>query len=253
MRIWRIYLLASLLLGEPLFATEPLTVAVASNFSSTASEISAAFTARTNIAVRFSVGSTGKLYAQIVNGAPYDLFLAADAERPLRLQESQLVVPGSRRPYASGSLVLWSADPELKNRNCRESLQTGSFRRIAIANPATAPYGRAAQEFLESYDLKRIVEARLVYGENIAQAMQFVATGNATFGIVAKSLTVNANLPPATCSWDIPASSHSPVEQQLVILKRTAQIEAARKFSDFLHSAAAIAILQKNGYYSVSP
>ena len=253
MRIWHIFLLIGALRCEPLFAAEPLTIAVASNFSSAASEVSDAFTAKTNIPVRLSVGSTGKLYAQIANGAPFDLFLAADAERPLKLQELDLIVAGSRQVYAIGSLVLWSADPQFTIADCRESLQSGSFRYIAIANPATAPYGRAAQEFLASNELLENVQERLVYGENIAQAMQFVATGNATLGIVAKSLTLSASLPQATCSWDIPASSHAPVEQQLVILKRTRHLQAAHKFSEFLRSADAAAILVSSGYAGVSP
>ena len=125
------------------------------------------------------------LYAQIVNGAPYDVFLAADTKRPKRLEEEALAVSGSRTSYASGSLVLWSADSALANQSCIEALRSGSYRRIAIANPLTAPYGLAAEEFLKATGVFDEASKRLVYGENIAQTLQFVATGNASLGLIA--------------------------------------------------------------------
>jgi hypothetical protein len=164
-------LLTAFLLG-PAVADETVTVAVASNFSRTAAELSAKFAGETGIAIRISNGSTGKLYAQILNGAPFDIFLAADAERPALLEESGLAVSGSRFTYAEGALVLWSRGAP----DCLAALRDDTGGHVALANPVTAPYGKAALEFLIHEGYREMVSDRIVYGENIAQTLQFVAT-----------------------------------------------------------------------------
>ena len=230
------------------FANEGLIVAVASNFQVTANEIAAEFTAATNIPVRISSGSTGKLYAQIVNGAPYDVFLAADAARPKLLEEAGAAVQGSRITYATGALVLWSADSALEDKDCIAVLKTGSYRRLAIANPLTAPYGFAAKEFLQAIGVFDETENRIAYGENISQTLQFVVTGNVTLAVIAMS-QVKAGLPIATsCSWNVPSTMHSALNQQAVLLSGSSNTDAARKFMDFLQTPQVTMILESRGY-----
>jgi molybdate transport system substrate-binding protein len=232
----------------PAAFAEPLTVAAASNFTRPAHELAASFEARTGTPVRLVVGSTGKLYAQIVHGAPFDVFLAADAERPLRLVDDGLGIRRSRFTYATGSLVLWSRDARLDGADCRQVLETLGDRKLAIANPATAPYGKAAREFLEAEVLWERLRPQLVYGESIAQALQFAASGNAALGLIAGSQSIDERLPAATCRWDVPASSHAPIEQQAVLLRRAANKTTAREFLDFLRSPQAARIIRAHGY-----
>jgi len=240
-------LVASFLPGL-LFAADVVTVAVASNFAKTAAAVSTAFTRESGVPVRTSHGSTGKLYAQIINGAPFDVFLSADTDRPLLLEQAGLIVNGSRRTYATGSLVLWSQDETMRGKDCRAVLEESAYGRLALANPKTAPYGSATREFLIGAGLWEAASARAVYGENIAQTLQFVATGNATLGFVAKSQTTNPALPAGTCSWPVPVSTHAPLHQQAVVLKRASGNDGARRFADFLKTPAAKKIIRKHGY-----
>jgi len=196
----------------PVCSWGDVTVAVASNFSRTAAELAARFAGTTGTTVRISNGSTGKLYAQIVNGAPYDLFLSADTRRPELLERAGIAVAGSRFTYASGSLVLWSRNPRFKTEACRETLARGDYRHIALANPATAPYGNAAREFLIAIRSWETARHKAVYGESVGQALHFVASGNATIGLVARSQTADPELPEATCSWPVPTDLHGPIE-----------------------------------------
>ena len=221
-----------------------VTVAVASNFSTTATELSTAFQAETGYRLRLSMASTGKLYAQIVNGAPFDVLLAADGDRPRRLEASGVGVKGTRFTYAIGELVLWSR----RTDDCRASLEGPGTGRIAIANPATAPYGSAAREFLETTGLWEQVASRLVIGENIAQALQFVATGNAELGFIARAQLRNPALPDATCAWPVPPATHAPIEQQALQLSRAVSSTAARQFLEFLRSDTARMIIWRHGY-----
>lgn len=241
-------LLLFALLPNLLCADEFIRVAVASNFASTARELSSRFTSESDIEVRLSFGSTGKLYAQIVNGAPFDIFLAADTERPMLLEGSGHGVAGMRINYASGTLVLWSADPDLNGRNCREALLSGDFRRLALGNPVTVPYGQAARDVLAHLELWDIAHRRLVFGESVAQVLQFTATGNATLGFIARSQTLQPELPVATCSWQVPESMHEPINQQLILLSRAADNPAAKDFLVFMRSPAAREIIVAHGY-----
>ncbi len=195
-----------------------------------------------------SSGSTGKLYAQIVNGAPFDVFLAADAERPEFLEAAGLIAAGSRKTYAIGHLVLWSRDDDLQGMDCREALQNGNYRRLALANPDTAPYGAAAREFLKSAGLWETASRRAVFGESISQTLHFVATGNATLGFVALSQLQNPALPAATCKWPVPESGHAPLRQQAVLLNRAGDNRGAREFSAFLQTPPARAVIARHGY-----
>jgi molybdate transport system substrate-binding protein len=240
--------LLSAMLPAASFADETLTIAVASNFHSTTKEIASRFSDSTGIAVRLSSGSTGKLYAQIINGAPYDIFLAADDERPELLEKSGDAVAGSRITYAVGSLLLWSADPSLANQDCRDALERGDYRKLAIANPNTAPYGSAAQEFLQQAGLLEAAEDKLVYGESISQTLNFVATGNATLGLIATSQAAGELPVSATCSWPVPSELHSDLHQQAVILAASKKLAAARAFMVFLESAEVRVLLESQGY-----
>lgn len=229
-------------------AAEPLTIAVASNFAPTAEAIAAQFMADTGNEVRISAGSTGKLYAQIANGAPYDIFLAADSERPVLLEARGLAVQGTRATYAIGSLVLWSSEPKFENVDCRKHLEDLGRDHLAIANPGIAPYGAAAREFLIGIGLWERVGPRLVFGENISQALQFVASGNASIGLIARSQSIDRRLPKATCNWPVPESAHQPLQQQVVLLQRAASNTVAVKFLKFLTSPAAREIVVRYGY-----
>jgi molybdate transport system substrate-binding protein len=219
-------------------------IAVASNFSATMRLLAERFEAQSDHRVVLLPGSTGKHFAQIMHGAPFDTFFAADVKRPERLEAEGRIIPGSRFSYAIGKLVLWSPDPELVDGD-GAVLESGTFRRLAIANPRLAPYGRAAQQFLESRGIWESLQPRLVRGENISQAFQFVASGNAELGLVALSQLMQSGRPMAGSSWQVPEKLHSPIEQQAVLLSDSA---AAFDFMRFVKSEPARAIIRDAGY-----
>jgi len=242
-----------LLLALGLFASagadDSLSVAVASNFRSAAEDLADAFTMESRVPVRLSSGSTGKLYAQIMNGAPYDIFLAADMERPRLLSDSGEGIEGSLHLYADGKLVLVSADPDIKERDCIRALREGSYRKLAIANPATAPYGAAAKAYLLAAGLWDDAESRIIMGENISQAFQFVATRNATLGIVSASQLAGSNpLAAISCQWAIDVPEDYAVHQGGIILHRTQMPDEARLFMKYLRSDTARALMIAHGY-----
>ena len=223
-------------------AGQPVTVAVASNFSATANDLVARFTKETGVPVRLVTGSTGKLYAQIVAGAPFDVFLAADQDRPRLLVETGYVAANARFTYAVGTIVLWSPTRD----DCDAALLDPDAGYVAIANPAIAPYGVAAREYLESRDLWDTLQARLVYGENILQATQFVATGNAVVGVIAEALLTQQGLPAARCKIALPTDSYTLIRQDAVLLV-DGSVDA-RRFFEFLQSDAARDLIVRNGY-----
>ncbi|MDH3805413.1 MAG: molybdate ABC transporter substrate-binding protein, partial [Gammaproteobacteria bacterium] len=227
---------------------ESITVAVASNFARPAHEIAERFEEASGHSVRVTTASTGKLYAQIVNGAPFDVLLAADEERPRLLEESGLGIKGTRFTYAIGALTLWSRDDELAGKDCMEQLTKLGTKRLAIANPWTAPYGVAAKQFLVGAGLWSIVKLRLVFGENISQTLHFVASGNASLGLIARSQALDERLPASTCEWPVPASMHEPLEQQAILLQRALPNESATGFVDFLRGPVARQIISDRGY-----
>lgn len=229
-------------------AANDTLVAVASNFATTARSVAAAYEREHGHSIRITTGATGRLYAQIVNGAPFDALLAADAERPALLEASGHAVSGSRFTYAVGSLVLWSADPAFAQADCREALKNLGSRKLAIANPETAPYGTAARQFLESERLWDRVSPNLVFGENIAQTLQFVVSGNASLGLIANAQAVDDRLPAATCRTTIPPSAYQPLEQQAVLLRHGGDDPTAAGFLAFLRGAEARGIIRAHGY-----
>ena len=221
-----------------------LRVAVASNFAPPMREIVASFERETGHVVQMAFGSSGKLYAQITNGAPFDVFLSADQNKPKALEADSLAASGSRFTYAVGALALWTADHDTENAEDR--LRSGRFRKLAIANPRLAPYGMAAVEVLQTLGLKESTEERWVFGENIAQTFQFVATGNAELGFVALAQLVQTDM--LQSAWIIPASMHGSVRQDAVRLARSREPDAAQELLDFLASGSAQSVIQRFGY-----
>ncbi|HEB86181.1 MAG TPA: molybdate ABC transporter substrate-binding protein [Gammaproteobacteria bacterium] len=249
MKIYKILafssLLATLLSSSPLFAAE-VRIAVAANFTGVSRKIAWLFEKTTGYSTRISYGSTGELFAQIENGAPFDVFLAADTQRPIKAENEGLAVPGSRFIYARGKLVLWSAKRDAFGDG-ESYLQKSAFRHIAIANPKTAPYGLAAQQVMEHLGIWKVMQSRLVRGESIAQTFQFVATGNAEAGLVAWSQVRAWKRDPGTI-WIIPAKDYAPIEQAAVLLKRGKDNPAAQAYLRFLRSATARKLIKDAGY-----
>lgn len=221
-----------------------IRVAVASNFRLTLDELADRFESGGGHEIRVISGSTGKHYAQIVNGAPYDAFFAADAERPLRLEREQRCVPGSRFTYALGKLVLWSPQAGFVDPRGR-ILRDGRFRHLAIANPDLAPYGLAARQVLSSLELWEALAGRLVRGENIAQAFQFVASGNADLGFVSRAQLVLPGRSFGGSSWEPPQTLYDPIDQQAVLLRDSGP---GRAFMAFVRSPEARALIRDHGY-----
>lgn len=219
-------------------------VAVAANFTAPAKEIAAAFTTATGHRAVLSFGSSGQFYAQIAHGAPFEVFLSADAERPSKAEQEGFAVPGARFTYAVGRLVLFSKTPGLVDGR-GAVLKAGRFAHIAIADPAAAPYGAAALQTMQKLGVYPALRSRIVQGASIAQAYQFVQTGAAELGFVALSQVVNE---PGGSRWLVPENLHAPIEQQAVLLKTGAANPAARDFLAFLKSRQAVAIIRRYGY-----
>lgn len=231
--------------AAPLRASQSLNVAVASNFLPTARKLGVEFEAMTGVRVRFSGASTGLLYAQIVNGAPFDVFLAADEERPRILQQGGYALANNTFSYARGRLVLWSNEPSFAQQDCYRALQEGRYRRLAIANPRTAPYGMAAKRFLQAHDLWDSAQGRTVFGENVAQTYQFVSSGNVTLALLAASQVMTGEAARATCHVALKATE---VRQSGLVLRSSKDPFSAQAFADFLSSPTARRILEHAGY-----
>jgi molybdate transport system substrate-binding protein len=238
----RFKLLPLFMLLLPSAVAGEVKVAVAANFTPAMKEIAAAFTEATGHRTLISYGSTGKLYAQITHGAPFEVLLAADEVRPRRLASAGLA--DEPFTYAVGKLVLWSADPERIDEEA-EVLKTAQFRKLAIVNPKTAPYGAAALQVMESLGSLRRLKPKLVRGDNIAQTYQFILTGNAQLGFVALS---QVTLNPQGSRWDPPQELYDPIRQDAVLLARGADNPAATALIDFLKGPQARAVIEKYGY-----
>ena len=251
-------LITSLGITLPAFA-EKAHVAVAANFTATAQDLARAFSKTTGHEVVLSFGSTGKIFTQIIHGAPFDIFLAADTARPVRVEQEGWAVKGSRFTYAQGQIVLWSRDTNRINSNGNLHEQSALIRdhtitRLAIANPKTAPYGRAAMEALTRVGVYEDIKSKIVQGENIAQTYQFAYTGNAELAIVSLSqvgLGAQASSSEVGSHWVIPTELYSPLDQQGVLLKRGEDNKAALAFMDFLKSDEAAGIIRKFGYTTI--
>lgn len=232
--------------AAPARADEAL-VAVAANFAHAAEALESAFEAASEHEVTIATGSTGQLYAQIVHGAPFDVFLAADAERPRLLERSGAAAAGTRFTYAVGRLALWSPDPGRIPADGAEALRA-DIRRLAIANPDIAPYGAAAMETLRALGLDDALAPELVRAENIGQAYALTATGNAELGIVALSSVLSSRTGPEGSYWCVPSDLYAPIRQDAVLLARADADPAARAFLAFLKTDAARAIIESYGY-----
>jgi len=239
-----------LLLCSEVNASE-FTVAVASNFLAPIKNLVSVFESESNHEIRLVSASSGKLYAQIKNGAPFDLFLSADQEKPILLEQEGLTVEKTRMTYAIGQIVLWSANNNL-NEDGEEILRRGDFRRLATANPKLAPYGRAAIEVMENLNLTLALKNKIVRGENISQTFQFVSSGNAEVGFVALSQLQSNGKYESASAWLVPQDLYSPIYQDAVLLKskskETATASAALEFYEFLQSARAKKTIKNFGY-----
>ena len=232
-------LLAASLTGAA--RADSVSVAVAANFTKVAEDLAPLFTAETGHEVRYSFGATGQLYTQISQGAPFEVFLAADDERPSKAVSDGLAVDGTVFTYAVGALALYSTSLDLSDG--KAVLEDGGYDKLAIADPATAPYGRAAMEALDALGLTAAVTPRLVTGQNISQTLQFVETGNAELGFVAASQVVGKS-----SVWIVPAELHEPIRQDAVLLKLGEANPAARAYLAFLRSERALAVITAAGY-----
>lgn len=222
-------------------------VAVAANFAGPMEKLAAEFARDTGHKAIVASGATGKFYAQIRNGAPFEMLLSADDETPARLEKEGQVVAGSRFTYATGRLVLWSAREGVV-ADGGNVLKTGSYKHLSIANPKTAPYGAAAVSTLSKLGLMDAVQARIVQGENIAQAWQFVSTGNAELGFVAQSQVWRDGKFTSGSGWIVPSSMHDPIRQDAALLTKGKDNAAAKALLDYLRSDKAKAVIRAYGY-----
>ena len=222
-------------------------VAVAANFSAPMKRIAEEFEKETGHQTVLSFGSTGKLYAQITNGAPFDVFLSADNQTPVKLEKEGSAVAGSRLTYATGRLVLWSAKPGLVDDKAAV-LMRNDFKRLAIAAPKLAPYGAAATQALTQIGMLPLLQSKLVTGDSIGQAYSMVATGNAELGFVAMSQVFEDGKLKSGSAWVVPANLHSPLKQDAVLLVRGKNNQAAQQLLVFLKLGQARAIMNSFGY-----
>jgi len=247
MSVSRIPLCLATLAVSASAAAGEVQVAVAANFTAPMQAIARQFEQDTGHQAVAAFGATGQFYSQIKNGAPFEVFLAADDDRPARLEAEGQAVPGSRFTYAVGALALWSAKPGYVDDQ-GAVLKQNAFRHLAIANPKTAPYGLAATQVLARLGLAEAVGPKLVEGQSIAQTQQFVATGNAELGFVALSQVYKDGKLTAGSAWRVPASLHDPIKQDAVILAKGKDNPAARAFVDYLKGPKAAGIIESYGY-----
>lgn len=238
--------LFSLGLSASVFADE-VQVAVAANFTAPMKTIAADFEKATGHKAVLSFGSTGKFYSQIVNGAPFEVFLAADDTTPAKLDKENGSVIGSRFTYATGKLVLWSAKPDFVDAK-GEILKKGRFEHIALANPKLAPYGAAALETMSKLGIQEKLAPKFVQGDSIGQTFSFVSTGNAELGFIALSQVFEGGKIKSGSAWIVPANLHEAIRQDAVILSKGKDNKAASALMDYLKSEPAKAVIRSFGY-----
>ncbi|MGR9085848.1 MAG: molybdate ABC transporter substrate-binding protein [Gammaproteobacteria bacterium] len=243
---YRLAIIVAAAVCPPVFAGTTL-VAVAANFTQPMNEIAKAFEKATGHTAKPSFGSSGKFVAQIENGAPFEVFLSADTEKPAHLEKSGLVVQGSRFTYAVGKLVLWSPKSGYVDDQ-GQILGQGGFKHLALADPKLAPYGEAATEVLKNKGLLEKLQPLFVLGENISQTHQFVSTGNAELGFIALSQVTEDGKITEGSGWIVPETLFSPIRQDAVLLNKGKDNPAASALLQFLTTADAQAIIQKYGY-----
>lgn len=226
---------------------DEVKVAVAANFAPTLQKLALGFEKQTGHKLVASPGATGKLYAQIKNGAPFQVLLSADDETPARLEAENLAVKNTRFTYAVGRLALWSVDAKLIDGR-PEILKSDRFKHLAIANPALAPYGQAAVQTLEKLGLQKALQARIVMGENIAQTHQFIASGNAELGFVALPQVMVDGQMGAGSFWLVPPSMHDAIRQDALLLIPGKDSAAAKELLKYLQSQEARNLITHSGY-----
>lgn len=229
----------------PAFAEQAL-VAVAANFLPPFRELAIEFETSTGHSLRVAAGSSGNFYSQIKNGAPFDVLLSADAERPKLLEQEGLAVKDSCFTYAIGRLVLWSPNPDLMKGE--QTLRSEHFKHLAIANPKTAPYGVAAMQTMQKLGVWETLQPRIVTGENLGQTMGFIESGNAELGFVALSQTLDPKLKIKGTRWDVPSQLHDPIKQDVVLLTKGKDNPAAKALMEFIGSPQAKSIIERYGY-----
>ena len=242
------FLLISIGLSFTQIAADEIKVAVASNFYPAMKEIVLQYELKQSQSFKkhkiiLISGSSGKHYAQILNGAPFDMFFSADKVRPILLEKKGISETGSRFTYALGRLVLWSSLDGFIEKD--EQLYSNDLRFLAIANPKIAPYGGAAREVLLSLNLWEDLQSKMARGENIAQTFQFVNSGNAKLGFISYSQLMNPSYPVVGSFWEVPQSLYTPIEQQVVLLKKSS---LAKDFLSFIESDESLNIISKYGY-----
>jgi molybdate transport system substrate-binding protein len=238
--------LAGVLLA-PAAHAEDIHIAVAANFAAPMKQLAADFEKETGHKLVLTMGSTGRFYAQIKNGSPFDVLLAADDETPQKLEQEGFGVAGSRFTYAIGKLVLWSPTPGFIDDK-GDVLKKGGFSHLAVANPKLAPYGRAAFETMKSLGVRETLQAKLVFGENIAQTYQFAASGSAELGFVAMSQVMEDGKLKSGSAWVVPANMHVPIRQDAVLLEKGKGKEAAQAWMRYLRSEKAREVVRRFGY-----
>jgi molybdate transport system substrate-binding protein len=240
--------LTALVAPSPCARAEQALVAVAANFAEVVEKLGTMFEYSSGYTLTVTTGSTGKLYAQITKGAPFDVLLAADQARPEKLEGEGRAMAGSRFTYAVGRLSVWSPDPNRVGADGLATLRAANFNHIAIANPSLAPYGLAAKQALQRFGLWATLKPKIVMGENIGQTFSMVATGNAQLGFVAKSYAVSPRNKHQGSRWDVPADAYAPIRQDAVLLRAGADNAAAKAFLAFLRSDDARVVIERFGY-----
>jgi molybdate transport system substrate-binding protein len=240
----------AILLSGARVQSQAITVAAAADLKFAMGELAANFEKQTGSKVNVTYGSSGNFFSQIQNGAPFDLFFSADLDYAKKLEASGQAEPGTLYPYAAGRIVIWTppsvkADVSALGMN---ALLDSSIQKIAIANPAHAPYGRAAVAAMKKAGVYEKAEPKLVYGDNISQAAQFAQSGNAQAGIIALSLAISPAMKDSGKMWLIPAELHPPIEQAAIVVKSSQKKEAAKAFLEYMKSAAGKAVMDKYGF-----
>ncbi|MCC6964974.1 MAG: molybdate ABC transporter substrate-binding protein [Nitrospira sp.] len=235
--------------GVSLAGAAEVSIAAASDLNFAFKELVVEYEKATGNHVKLSLGSSGNFYAQIQNGAPFDLYFSADIGYPKKLEEAGLTVPGSLYRYAVGRIVLWAGTASrLDVSKGLDVLREPGIRKIAIANPKHAPYGRAAVAAMESFHVYEAVKEKLILGENISQAAQFIESGACEIGIVALSLALSPAMADKGTYWEIPSDAYPPLEQGAVILKQSKNQDAAGRFLEFLKGSKGQDIMRRYGF-----
>ena len=244
---FKLLVIAFAAMGAASAMADDVQVAVAANFTAPIQAIAPEFEKDTGHKLVASFGATGQFYAQINNGAPFEVFLSADDTTPAKLEQEGATVKGSRFTYATGTLALWSAKPGFVDDK-GEVLKGQSYQHLSIANPKAAPYGLAATQALGKLGLTDATRARLVEGQSITQAYQFVSSGNAELGFVALSQIFKDGKLTSGSAWIVPADLHDPIRQDAVILNKGKDSAAAKALVEYLKGPKAAEIIKSYGY-----